>query len=640
MTITASGTTQAIPFPDDAVKILSMDGEEVTIRYQQTFKGDTSCNDTISWVRFYLDDADSGEKTCEKKEEVCFGAEWEVTAKCINDMASITLYMHDGTYAQSDASNPDESICDGWMDHGNDGGNTKVSEWTIEIACNVACGVKSTDGPEVGATAGPTTVAPTTLTPTTLAPTTIAPTTVTPTTSSPTTSAPTTTSPTTNAPTLESVSETSDLTGCDELGEVEIMYEDIYMNWPSDAGLQIMWMDLEEDLVSFKFTQTFKGEHGDCEEDSISWVSLVYTDETSTEVCQKAEKVCFGDEIIATAKCDEGIGMANVTVYVHDGSFNLSDSTNPGVCDGWPDIEEGPNSKVAKYEFTVPCGSECDLSRPPSEESIMMPTAPTERSDDPITDCPEDVVLISQVGTTDYPDIPITILEQNTYSVKFRVQNTFDVKNIIFTQFHESTLGQTECFQGESVETLNEDIVYTAYCMKNVPISIVDIWFTSDYLDLDLDNAEVPECCHPSKSAKNPTVQYTFKVYCEPKCVPAAAPEDRMLSEPVEMYAPMTAPQLMPEVERDPPKFYKGSSKAFPPTGGHYCSKNDFPCGENDENVYVCHYSSRDGYQTFCAPEPDSDILGFYPKDYCGPCVGGYGHGGTEHSGYGRSLSF
>jgi hypothetical protein len=41
--------------------------------------------------------------------------------------------------------------------------------------------------------------------------------------------------------------------------------------------------------------------------------------------------------------------------------------------------------------------------------------------------------------------------------------------------------------------------------------------------------------------------------------------------------------------------------------------------------VYACHYSARHGYQTFCVPELDSDILGFYPKDYCGPCVGGYG---------------
>lgn len=57
---------------------------------------------------------------------------------------------------------------------------------------------------------------------------------------------------------------------------------------------------------------------------------------------------------------------------------------------------------------------------------------------------------------------------------------------------------------------------------------------------------------------------------------------------------------------------------------GPYCLAEDFPCNGGDM-VYVCHYSTRRGYQTFCIPESDSDILRFYSKDYCGPCVGGYG---------------
>merc|ERR1712154_244786 len=57
-----------------------------------------------------------------------------------------------------------------------------------------------------------------------------------------------------------------------------------------------------------------------------------------------------------------------------------------------------------------------------------------------------------------------------------------------------------------------------------------------------------------------------------------------------------------------------------------YCVSADFPCeGEGEDMVYVCHYSARSGYTTFCIPESDSDILRFYPNDYCGPCVGGYG---------------
>jgi len=56
-----------------------------------------------------------------------------------------------------------------------------------------------------------------------------------------------------------------------------------------------------------------------------------------------------------------------------------------------------------------------------------------------------------------------------------------------------------------------------------------------------------------------------------------------------------------------------------------YCLAEDFPCeGEEENMVYICHYIPRQGYQTFCVPEADSEILGFYPNDYCGPCEGGY----------------
>jgi hypothetical protein len=63
-----------------------------------------------------------------------------------------------------------------------------------------------------------------------------------------------------------------------------------------------------------------------------------------------------------------------------------------------------------------------------------------------------------------------------------------------------------------------------------------------------------------------------------------------------------------------------------PEDGSFYCLSDDFPCeGGNGGMVHVCHYSARKGYQTFCIPEADSEILRFYNHDYCGPCVGGYG---------------
>jgi len=62
-----------------------------------------------------------------------------------------------------------------------------------------------------------------------------------------------------------------------------------------------------------------------------------------------------------------------------------------------------------------------------------------------------------------------------------------------------------------------------------------------------------------------------------------------------------------------------------------YCVHEDYPCKGNEEKmVYVCHYSSRSGYQSFCVPELDSDILRFNKKHHCGSCDG---WNGVEHTG-------
>ena len=61
----------------------------------------------------------------------------------------------------------------------------------------------------------------------------------------------------------------------------------------------------------------------------------------------------------------------------------------------------------------------------------------------------------------------------------------------------------------------------------------------------------------------------------------------------------------------------------FGEDGSFYCSAKDFPC--EGGNVNICHYSAKQGYQTYCIPEADSEVLRFYKSNYCGPCVGGFG---------------
>ena len=154
---------------------------------------------------------------------------------------------------------------------------------------------------------------------------------------------------------------------------------------------------------------------------------------------------------------------------------------------------------------------------------------------------------------------------------------------------------------------------YTAYCMKNVPITIVNIWVSDGSFVSGLDNAEVPVCCHPPVEDKNPKVEYTFQLHCVSQCVTTGGSRRRRLvaSDDVEIDEAKKAMSSANEPRAD------GAS-------GHYCASEDFACGKNNDMVYVCHYSAKHGYQTYCVPEPDSDIVEFYPKDYCGQCVGGY----------------
>jgi len=235
--------------------------------------------------------------------------------------------------------------------------------------------------------------------------------------------------------------------------------------------------------------------------------------------------------------------------------------------------------------------------------------------------------LIDTIGSTPFPDgaPPIKITFQNTTHVKFTVTNTWETTfTNVYTQYHEGGFGETECLEEENVESFSESDEYTATCMHHVPISIVNVWVAdaNNSFFSPIDDAEVPECCHPPEFEQVPIVQYTFKLNCVDPCPPE---EDetptRRLHEKIEQ-------KKIEHKKAQAPKKVEHSTADKPSSDGkdgHFCVSEDYPCGEDGTRVNVCHYSARDGYKTFCVPEADSDVLAFYKKDYCGPCVRGFG---------------
>jgi len=274
-------------------------------------------------------------------------------------------------------------------------------------------------------------------------------------------------------------------------------------------------------------------------------------------------------------------------------------------------------------------------SPPPSGSPSSSPTTQSP-SASPTMECPlSDSILVSNEGDTVPPENIVELTFANTTHVSFKVKNTFtSTVSSVYTQYHSGSFGETECLSEDNVdETVEEE--FTAKCMRNTAISIVNVWMTDCEITntflVDSDNAEIPECCHPGEVCK--TVQYTYKLPCENPC-----PEDGASAEVIAQEAPVVnngrrrLDNRVSEIIQQR-KAQEGSTKEFEDMVGHaeengsddhFCVIEDFPCGVNNDKVHVCHYSARDGYKTFCVPEDDSDALRFYPKDYCGPCVGGY----------------
>ena len=280
----------------------------------------------------------------------------------------------------------------------------------------------------------------------------------------------------------------------------------------------------------------------------------------------------------------------------------------------------GPTKVPSDAPSSVPTGSPtAGPTAGPADSPSLAPI--------PSNECPEDVELIAVVGGTQYPQVPIVVTSQTREKVTFKVHNTYvEELNELYVQYHANDKGKYSC-EGASPVARGEFQEYTAYCMHNCPITIVEVWGKDDSIFTPgVDNAKVPKCCTEFSDHSQPAVQYTFKIHCESQC-----PEDnyRRELETDKRQAAGTREQFVAVTREDEggddfQRDIDGDGNFGSEKDGHFCSALDYPCGDDNDMVHVCHHSTRFGYQTFCVPEPDSDVVGLYAKDYCGPCIEGY----------------
>ncbi len=137
--------------------------------------------------------------------------------------------------------------------------------------------------------------------------------------------------------------------------------------------------------------------------------------------------------------------------------------------------------------------------------------------------CPEDIVLMSSTSTQ-LAFNPITITSQDEETVSFTISNPFGVNLFaLYYEYAAAETGSTKCYEESPLAPCHKPIEVTAHCMSSPDhpsIAVVDIWFVdSSAIDVTAKDT-VPQCCQPDEEdALLPSMLFSFKIYCDSKCV-------------------------------------------------------------------------------------------------------------------------
>jgi hypothetical protein len=261
-------------------------------------------------------------------------------------------------------------------------------------------------------------------------------------------------------------------------------------------------------------------------EGSVLMLSAHFHDEEPQSMCEKNIDVDPSTEFSYTVLCLDEFAELDVYVYVGEqGDFDVNS------CDGCAS-PDGTDPNLVSYYIELPCDMTCEPATAPTYAPTDDPTIwPTGAPISWEPDCPSDVVLVANDGVTNYTQSPIEIIKQDGQTVTFKLHQIWtESVSYIYTQYHGIEPGVSFAFDAECFETQNlkkfETIEISAMCMTAVPITVVDIWLSDSFLHPTLDTAKVPACCHRPESDTNPTVNYSFKIYCESNC-----PTDEYTSE-------------------------------------------------------------------------------------------------------------
>jgi hypothetical protein len=358
--------------------------------------------------------------------------------------------------------------------------------------------------------------------------------------------------------------------------------------------------------VEFQVEQTWK-------DGEIGYIAVDYNpvEQLKNSTCVATEAIGKGYSTPPlTALCVNGV--AEINVYGYDCTFTSVpniDQSVPGSCQPFTDV-----GKKVSFKFTVPCLCVASASTP-AAAAASPPISSLQCTKDIVENYETNGQSTSWSYGTEYGDAAsyTTFLgrlgmSHAEVSKVFTIPTTANTVDLSFNVYDlsgdptgtdkflvgiQGSYLDINLFQANGVKKFYNDIGVTATKLDtgykyNVVVNIPKTWYANSGYKLPI-------------TFKFQSAQLIYgidNVRLHANCVRRELDED-----------PMMSPEEVAE-----------------PFASYYCSSADFPCGEEESMVHVCHYSSHKGYETHCIPEPDSEILRFYSQDYCGPCVGASVH--------------
>jgi hypothetical protein len=388
----------------------------------------------------------------------------------------------------------------------------------------------------------------------------------------------------------------------------------------------IVIADQQPTSVSFKVKQSWSTPDG-----TLGAMSVYYESaEDESMVCDEITNIHQESSLYA-AKCVDGI--AEIAIFVRDGSFQgLMDvsTTIPQMCSK---ARESPVGKLAVFFFTIPCD--------PSDESFCISTGVD--SSEPLSrqmrDDKEDHIVITS------NEIMCGTIHEETFESPgdaLSWKNGIESRSETFGNF----LGRLGSGNSDVHKVFRMPVEASSATIR-FKLYLINGGSNKDTLQFGIQNSWVnlPLTSNETRYHQDESITLRERAYDK---VSVSSTFHHDSTYDIEIVVPrrwwvnhkkilsfgfrvLTTNDIHEDgygiddytIEVDCGTQRRAKSLSHEPSkesdNFYYCQSADYPCGQ--DMVNVCHYSSRQGYQTFCIPEQDSEVLRFYRNDYCGPCV-------------------